>query len=103
LGEGSRLNFQKEGVKPLPPENFFLRNEIFSETDGFGLFLFGVIEDRHGASSTILTSQLPIESWHEHIDDPAIAAAILDRLFHNAHRNKLKGGSMRKKIKLGSP
>jgi DNA replication protein DnaC len=64
--------------------------------------LLEVIEDRHGASSTIVTSQLPIENWHEHIGNPTIADAILDRLIHNAHRINLKGGSMRKKLKLDS-
>lgn len=56
-----------------------------------------VIEDRHGISSTIITSQLPVENWHENIGDPTIADAILDRLIHNAHKINLKGGSMRKK------
>ena len=64
--------------------------------------LLEVIEDRHGTSATILTSQLPIENWHEHIGNPTIADAILDRLIHNAHRINLKGGSMRKKLKLDS-
>ena len=64
--------------------------------------LLEVIEDRHGTSSTIVTSQLPIENWHEHIGNPTIADAILDRLIHNAHRINLKGGSMRKKLKLDS-
>jgi DNA replication protein DnaC len=59
--------------------------------------LLEVIEDRHGNASTIITSQLPIENWHEHIGDPTIADAILDRLIHNAHKIKMKGGSMRKK------
>ena len=58
--------------------------------------LLEVIEDRHGTSSTILTSQLPIENWHEHIGDPTIADAILDRLVHNAHRLMLNGDSIRK-------
>ncbi len=62
--------------------------------------LLEVIEDRHGAMSTLITSQLPIENWHDHIGDPTIADAILDRLIHNAHRIQLKGGSMRKKQKL---
>jgi DNA replication protein DnaC len=65
--------------------------------------LLEVIEDRHDASSTIVTSQVPIDNWHEHIGDPTIADAILDRLVHNAHRVNLKGGSMRKKLKLDSP
>ena len=49
-----------------------------------------VIEERHGSTSTIVTSQLPIENWHEHIGDPTIADAILDRLIHNAHKIKRK-------------
>jgi DNA replication protein DnaC len=62
--------------------------------------LLEVIEDRHGTTSTLITSQLPVENWHDHIGDPTIADAILDRLIHNAHRIQLKGGSMRKKQKL---
>jgi len=62
--------------------------------------LLEVIEDRTESSSTLITSQLPIENWHDHIGDPAIADAILDRLIHNVHRIQLKGGSMRKKQKL---
>jgi DNA replication protein DnaC len=62
--------------------------------------LLEVIEDRSGSGSTLVTSQLPIENWHDHIGDPTIADAILDRLIHNAHRIQMKGGSMRKKQKL---
>lgn len=66
-------------------------------TDSERRDLLEVIEDRHGSGSTIITSQLPIENWHEHIGDPTIADAILDRLIHSAHKINLKGGSMRKK------
>jgi DNA replication protein DnaC len=59
--------------------------------------LLEVIEDRQGLSSTVVTSQLPVENWHENIGDPTIADAILDRLVHNAHQINLKGTSMRKK------
>ena len=58
--------------------------------------LLEVVEDRHSLSSTIVTTQLPIESWHDNIRDPTIADAILDRLIHNAHKINLKGESMRK-------
>jgi DNA replication protein DnaC len=58
--------------------------------------LLEVIEDRHGLASTIVSTQLPITSWHENIRDPTIADAILDRLIHNAHKINLKGDSMRK-------
>jgi DNA replication protein DnaC len=59
--------------------------------------LLEVVEDRHHAASTIVTSQLPVEHWHEAIGDPTIADALLDRLVHNAHRINLTGESMRKK------
>ncbi len=62
--------------------------------------LLEVIEDRHGVSSTLIASQLPVENWHDHIGDPTIADAILDRIIHSAHRIQLKGESMRKKQKL---
>jgi DNA replication protein DnaC len=58
--------------------------------------LLEVVEDRHTAASTIITSQLPVEHWHEVIGDPTIADALLDRLVHNAHRIRLAGESMRK-------
>lgn len=61
--------------------------------------LLEVVEERHGHASTIVTSQLPVENWHEQIGDPTIADAILDRLIHNAHKINLlmKGDSLRKK------
>ncbi len=59
--------------------------------------LLELLEDRYGARSTVVTSQLPVESWYEGVGDPVLADAILDRLVHNAHRIGLKGESMRKK------
>lgn len=58
--------------------------------------LLEILEDRHGRGSTIVTSQLPVEKWHEYIGDPTIADSILDRLVHNAHRINLNGPSLRK-------
>jgi DNA replication protein DnaC len=58
--------------------------------------LLEIIDDRHGRTSTVVTSQLPIDNWHAHIGDPTIADAVLDRLVHNAHRLELKGESLRK-------
>jgi DNA replication protein DnaC len=58
--------------------------------------LMEIVEDRHGASATLITSQLPVESWHAVIDEPTFADAILDRLVHNAYRLALDGPSMRK-------
>ncbi|MDE0154989.1 MAG: IS21-like element helper ATPase IstB [Gammaproteobacteria bacterium] len=61
--------------------------------------LLEILEDRHGARSTLATSQLPVEKWHAMIGDPTLADAILDRLVHNAYKINLKGDSMRKQKK----
>jgi DNA replication protein DnaC len=59
--------------------------------------LLELLDDRHGQRSALVTSQLPLEHWHEIIGDPTLADAILDRLMHNAYRITLKGESMRKR------
>jgi len=58
--------------------------------------LLEILEDRCGTRSTIIASQLPTANWHDHLADPTLADAILDRLIHNAHRIVLKGPSLRK-------
>jgi DNA replication protein DnaC len=58
--------------------------------------LLEVLEDRYDRSSTLVTSQFPISTWHEIIGEPTLADAILDRLVHQAHKITLKGESMRK-------
>jgi DNA replication protein DnaC len=65
-------------------------------TDPIKRDLLEILEDRYDKSSTIITSQLPIDQWHAHLGEPTLADAILDRLVHNAYRLPLKGGSMRK-------
>lgn len=58
--------------------------------------LLEIMEDRHGKSSTIFTSQVPVSRWHDIIGEQTIADAILDRIIHDAHRIEMKGESMRK-------
>jgi DNA replication protein DnaC len=70
------------GLAPLTPDQ--------------GRDLLEIVDDRHNRGSTIVTSQLPVEHWHEVIANPTVADAILDRLIHNAHRLQLDGPSMRK-------
>jgi DNA replication protein DnaC len=70
------------GLAPLTPEHI----RDFLE----------ILEDRYGARSTLVTSQLPVEKWHGAIPDPTFADAILDRLVHNAYKLALKGESIRK-------
>jgi DNA replication protein DnaC len=59
--------------------------------------LMEVIEDRHGKSSTIFTSQVPVSKWYDIIGEQTIADAVLDRIVHDAHRIEMKGESLRKK------
>lgn len=59
--------------------------------------LMEIIEDRHGKSSIIITSQVPVSMWHDIIGEQTIADAILDRIVHDAHRIEMKGESLRKK------
>lgn len=63
------------------------------------LALLQIIEDRHNKYATIITSQLPVTTWHQYIDDNTIADAILDRIIHQAIRITLEGESMRKVAK----
>lgn len=61
------------------------------------LALLQILEERHGKRSTLITSQLPVGAWHEYINEPTIADAIMDRLTADAHRIELKGESLRRK------
>jgi DNA replication protein DnaC len=66
--------------------------------------LLEIVEDRHGLKSTIITSQVPVDSWHSLMTNPTVADAILDRLVHNAYRINLTGESMRRvRAKIGEP
>ena len=59
--------------------------------------LLEILDDRFNLRSTLFTSQLPVDHWHQHLGDPTLADAILDRLVHNAYKVDLKGESMRKR------
>lgn len=58
--------------------------------------LFEIFEDKTEAGSLLIASQLPINDWHNYINEPTIADAMIDRVIHRSHRLSLKGESMRK-------
>ena len=62
------------------------------------LTLLQLLEDSYERKSIIIASQLPISKWYEHINDPTLADAIMDRLAANSIRIELKGNSKRTKI-----
>ena len=76
------------GVAPLTDDN---RRDLLE-----------LLDDRYERRSTLVTSQVPVEKWHEYLANPTLADAILDRLVHAAHRIELKGESMRKVRGLAS-
>jgi DNA replication protein DnaC len=59
--------------------------------------LLEIVEERYDRKATIVTSQLPVKAWHDAMQDPTLADAILDRLVHNSYKLELKGESMRRK------
>lgn len=86
LGGVSMLILDDWGLAPLSAE---ARHDLLE-----------ILEERYGRRSTIVTSQLPVEQWHQLIGDPTYADAILDRLLHNAHRIALSGDSLRRRRAL---
>lgn len=77
------------GLEPLGPEQ---RRDMFE-----------IAEERYGRGAILITSQIPVDRWHDLIGDPTLADATLDRLIHNAHRLQLRGESLRKKLPQAVP
>lgn len=82
LAKAELLILDDLGIAPMSPEQ--LRD------------LLEIIDERYQKGSTLITSQLPVTSWHEALSDPTMADAILDRVRHNAYKIELEGESMRK-------
>ena len=82
LGGVKLLILDDWGLEPLGPEQ---RDDMLE-----------IVEDRYSRGATLITSQIPVDRWHDLIGEPTLADAILDRIIHNAHRLKLTGDSLRK-------
>lgn len=83
LGGAKLLILDDWGLEPLTAEQ---RHDMLE-----------IVEDRYGRGATLITSQIPVDRWHDLIGDPTLADAILDRVVHNAHRIQLRGDSLRRK------
>lgn len=86
LGQLSRLDLLVLDDFAIAPIALGERNDLLE-----------LLDDRVGTRATLITSQLPVNAWHEWLNDPTLADAILDRIVHAAHKITLKGESMRKK------
>jgi DNA replication protein DnaC len=82
LGGVKLLILDDWGLEPLGPEQ---RHDLLE-----------TLEERYGRGATLITSQIPVDPWHDLIGEPTLADAILDRIIHKAHRLQLKGDSLRK-------
>lgn len=98
-GRYPRLLNKLARTELLVLDDFLLTSASPDETKD----LLEITEDRNQLRSTMVVSQLPVDSWHQAIPDPTLADAILDRLVQNAHRIALKGGSMRRRQPETSP
>jgi DNA replication protein DnaC len=67
--------------------------------------LLEILDDRLNVRSTVICSQLPVDTWHAYLGEPTLADAILDRLVHHSHRIELKteGESLRKTLPPSPP
>ena len=83
LGKVRLLILDDWGLEPFGPDQ---RRDLLE-----------IVEERYGHGATLITSQIPVDRWHDVIAEPTIADAILDRIVHNAHRIQLRGESLRKK------
>ena len=68
---------------PVQPDQYHLFHEI--------------LDDRHDSGATLITSQYPVDTWHQLVGDATVSDAILDRLVHSAYQLQLTGDSMRKR------
>jgi DNA replication protein DnaC len=92
-GRYPKLMRQLARVDVLVLDDWGLENSV---NDRQRRDLLELLDDRYATRATVVTSQLPIEHWHQALGDPTLAEAILDRLVHNAYRLPLQGDSMRK-------
>jgi len=60
--------------------------------------LLEIVEERYGRGASLITTQVPIDRWHDVIGDPTYADAVLDRIVHNAHKIALSGDSLRRQL-----
>jgi DNA replication protein DnaC len=65
--------------------------------------LLEIIMRRHERTSTVLTSNRPVEDWGKLLGDSAAVTAMLDRLLHHAHVVKFGPRSWRTKERLQLP
>ena len=80
-------------VRPGRPNRLFLRRLPTSAGDE----LADVLMSRYEKSSTVLTSNRPVDDWPRLLGDVVVVAPLLDRLMHRGNLLKFEGKSWRLK------
>jgi len=95
--DGTRKDFMKQvcSVPLLILDDFGMRKLPHTAAED----LLEVIMRRYERTSTIMTSNRPVEDWGKLLGDNAAVSALLDRLLHHAH--VLKCGPRSWRTKLG--
>lgn len=60
--------------------------------------LLELLDSRVGEKSTIVAGQRTFAEWHDFLDSPILADAILDRMSQQAYKIQLKGDSRRRPL-----
>jgi DNA replication protein DnaC len=93
LGESTAFRKQIKAADLLVIDDLFLK----TLPPVAGEELADILISRHEKSSTLLTSNRPIEDWSTLLGDVVVVAPLLDRLMHHGHLLKFDGRSWRLK------
>ncbi len=96
--------FNKRLSKYIKPDLLILDDWGMIEFNDTALNILNeIISERYETGSIIITTNRPIANWDELFKEKVIGSALLDRLFHLAHRLEITGKSYRsggKKIEI---
>jgi DNA replication protein DnaC len=93
LGELRKYRLQLKAAELLVIDDLFLRKLPPHAGDE----LAEVLMSRYEKTSTVLTSNRPIDDWGKLLGDVVVVAPLLDRLMHHGHLLKFEGKSWRLK------
>lgn len=91
LGTLRKYRAQLKATELLLVDDLFLRRLPANSGDE----LADVLMSRHERSSTIITSNRPLEDWGKLLGDVVVVTPLLDRLMHHGHLLRFEGKSWR--------
>lgn len=97
LKEAEAIGTHKNYLKTLKEAQLLIIDDLGMKKmpEDAAEHLLEVIIKRYEKSSTVITSNRPLEDWGKVLGDTAATSAVLDRFLHHAHVIKIKGKSYR--------